>query len=359
MPAAHHHKTLEIGSFIDNLEITKVLSMSAYGQIYLARDPITFKRYAIKSLLHAGLDSHQIAFQRNEITLHSHLSDHPRIIRLEKVVRTPEWTHAVLEYGSEGDLFSAITEQNIYYGNHALIKHVFLQLIDAVRHCHDNHIFHRDLKPENILVFDKGQTLKVADFGLATTEVISNDFGCGSTFYFSPECQGGLDRQKRSGYATAPNDVWALGVILINLAAGRNPWCQASLDDDTFCAFLSDPNLLLKILPVSQELNHILKRIFCIDPLRRITLDELYTRIKNCKHFTRTPEVAKYELARLRQRLPKKLEIKKMPIKTELPSPPATPQDLSASSSLTNDVFCSPSKVEDPDLMKGMVTLVV
>jgi hypothetical protein len=118
---------------------------------------------------------------------------------------------------------------------------------------------------------------------------------------------------------------------------------------------------LLKILPVSQELNHILKRIFCIDPLRRITLDELYTRIKNCKHFTRTPEVAKYELARLRQRLPKKLEITKAPIKatTELPSPPDTPQDLSASSSLTNDVFCSPNKVEDPDLMKSMVTLVV
>jgi serine/threonine protein kinase len=340
---------LPIGTMIDDLEIIKVLSIGTYGQVYMARNIHTFKRYAVKSLPHAGLDSRQLAFQRNEITLHSHLSDHPHIIRLEKVVRTPDWTHAILEYGSEGDLFSAITDKSLYYGNHALIRSVFLQLIDAVRYSHDNHIFHRDLKPENVLIFHGGRTVKLADFGLATTDAISTDYGCGSTFYFSPECQGGLDRQKRVGYATAPNDVWALGIILINLAAGRNPWRLASLDDETFCGYLHDPNLLLKILPISNELNKILKRIFCLDPHRRITLDELYHRVQRCTFFTRTPEVARYESmmaaaamaangtttvsARRTKKVIKHIQVPTKILNNDLPSPPATPNETSLSSS--------------------------
>jgi serine/threonine protein kinase len=340
---------LPIGTLIEDLQIVRVLSIGAFGQVYMARHTRTLKRYAVKSFPRHGLDSQQLAFQRNEITLHSHLSDHPHIIRLEKVVRTPEWTHAILEYGSEGDLFSSITDKGIYFGNHALIRHVFLQLIDSVRYCHDHHIFHRDLKPENILTFDNGKTIKLADFGLATTDLISTDYGCGSTFYFSPECQGGLDRQRRLGYATAPNDVWALGIILINLATGRNPWKIASLDDESFCGFLHDPNLLMKILPISSELNKILKRIFCLDPRKRITLDELYVRIQRCTYFTRTPEVTEKESMMAKAAAaatPRKRYYPKKSIDTTtttildhdtLPSPPPEePEDMISSSSSSN-----------------------
>ncbi|CAO3592345.1 unnamed protein product [Absidia cylindrospora] len=239
----------------------------------------------------------QRGFQRMEIGLHARLSGHPHIVQLDRVIRQPNYTHLVMEYAPEGDLFTAITERDLFAGDHPLIRRVFLQLLDAVEHCHLNGVYHRDLKSENVLVFDGGRTIKLTDFGLATLDPISTDYGCGSIFYFSPECQGDLakQRQQRVGYATAPNDIWALGVILINLAAGRNPWKQASLQDETFRAYLSDPDFLLKILPISRELNRILKRIFCIDPLRRIGLKELAYRIQQCKYFTRTAEVDRWE----------------------------------------------------------------
>lgn len=63
---------------------------------------------------------------------------------------------------------------------------VFLQILDGVEHCHELGIFHRDLKPENILCARGGERLMIADFGLATSEKQSTDFGCGSTFYMSP-----------------------------------------------------------------------------------------------------------------------------------------------------------------------------
>jgi len=197
-------------------------------------------------------------------------------------------TFVVIEYCPEGDLFSNITERGRYVGNDALAKDASLQILNAVEHCHNMGIYHRDLKPENILVTDQGRTVKLADFGLATSDYLTSDYGCGSTFYMSPECQQSSPKAY-SCYESAPNDVWSLGVILVNLTCGRNPWKRASFEDSTFRAYMKDPKFLRSILPISPELDSILRRIFEYNPAKRIKIPELRQLIEQCPRFTMRP----------------------------------------------------------------------
>lgn len=168
------------------LELTSILGIGAYGVVYTAVDIHTNIPYAVKALTKIGLDSRQRRFQQREIRLHHQASQHPNVVSLVRILDGLDCTFVVIEYCPEGDLFGNITEKGHYVGNDPLAKHAFLQVLDAVQYCHSVGIYHRDLKPENILVTDQGRTVKLADFGLATTESVTSDYGCGSTFYMSP-----------------------------------------------------------------------------------------------------------------------------------------------------------------------------
>ena len=78
-------------------------------------------------------------------------------------------------------------------------------------------------------------------------------------------------------------------MILVNLTCGRNPWKQASLNDSTYRAYTRSQGFLKTILPVSDELNDILGRVFTRNPDQRITLPELRARILACSRFTEQP----------------------------------------------------------------------
>ena len=181
-----------LGRFItSSLQLTGIVGTGAYGVVYSAVDSKTNVRYAVKCLgkFNADgtpLDRRQVAFQTREIRLHYLASTHANVVSILKIIDYPDAIYVILEYCPEGDLFYNITERGQYVGKDELAKKVFLQILDAVEHCHNLGIYHRDLKPENVLVSDHGETVKLADFGLATSSDRSEDYGCGSTFYMSP-----------------------------------------------------------------------------------------------------------------------------------------------------------------------------
>lgn len=101
------------------------------------------------------------------------------------------------------------------------------------------------------------------------------------------ECQGGVF-ERLGSYSTLHNDTWSLGVILVNLTCGRNPWKQACPSDETFRAYLDNPDFLRSILPISTDCNELLKRIFTLNPMGRISLTELRQAVIAMPRWTMT-----------------------------------------------------------------------
>lgn len=91
-------------------------------------------------------------------------------------------------------------------------------------------------------------------------------------------------------YNTETNDIWSLGVILVNLTCGRNPWRQACPQDETFRAYVHDPDFLRTILPISHATNHILKGLFALDPKERVSLRTLRKLVLAVETFTMTED---------------------------------------------------------------------
>ncbi len=105
------------------------------------------------------------------------------------------------------------------------------QIASAMAYVHTKGIFHRDLKPDNVIIVRDTEAVgkeraKILDFGLAkiqstAAENLSHDVGSavvGTPAYMSPEQCRGLSQ------ADGPADVYALGVMLYEMLAGRLPF---------------------------------------------------------------------------------------------------------------------------------------
>ncbi|KAJ7100222.1 kinase-like domain-containing protein [Mycena belliarum] len=292
------------GTTIDNgaLELVEVLGVGGYGVVYRAvetRSPIP-RQYAVKCLMHppTSVTPRQRQLHIREIALHQLSGAHPNVVTLHRVVEEHNCTYIIMDYASDGDLFSQILYGCRYLGNTRLIKHVFNQLLDAVDYCHSLGIYHRDLKPENVLCFDGGYRVAITDFGLATTEKLSEEFRTGSVYHMSPECQGG-EFAPSGSYSPMFNDIWSLGIVLLNLTTGRNPWKAATLSDSTFRAYLHSPaEFLTSVLPISAELNAVLIRMLDIDWRHRMTIPQLRVALGGVKDFYSAGAVFEGSMAR-------------------------------------------------------------
>lgn len=182
------------------------------------------KGYAVRQ---GRISAKQIAM---EVSLHSHIGQHPNIIEWFATGEDAVWRWIAMEYAEGGDLFDKI-EADV--GVQEDIAHLyFLQLISGVSFMHSKGVAHRDLKPENILLSESGN-LKIADFGMATMFEYKgarkqSSTMCGSPPYVAPEVLqcARQDRRAPDGakYSADLVDIWSCGVILFVLLVGNTPW---------------------------------------------------------------------------------------------------------------------------------------
>ena len=243
------------------------LNHGSFGMVFLAEDLVIGGLVAIKCLSKvtgtevptANTDDGTV-----ELACHERLGQHSNLVNLIHSFETQAYTFLVLEYCSMGDLYEAIR-----LGRGPLetenVRECMLQLVCAVDYLHSKELYHRDIKPENIFLCHDG-SMKLGDFGLATTDSWSHEACVGSDRYMAPEQYDPLD----IGYSPAQADVWAIGICLLNVLFSRNPFVTPTESDKLFNDFARDSQSLFDIFPtMSQDTFNILVHAIAIDPSKR------------------------------------------------------------------------------------------
>ncbi|OJT01752.1 Negative regulator of sexual conjugation and meiosis [Trametes pubescens] len=272
--------------FVDRAryQILNLLGAGSYGAVYRARERLPESgKFVPRAIKVVPRSRHGKALQIREITMHTELPRHHNIVTLHRAFEDGAYMFIVMDLLDGGDLHSHITRKHTLCRNDDLIKNVFLQIVDGVEVSHKAGIFHRDLKPDNILVNADLTRVCIADFGLATTSTKSKSFNTGTRTFMCPECVDCDDRLYP--YSPRRSDIWALGVILVNIVTGHRPWDKATLEDDQFKSFLEEPDWLRSVFPISEGLSVILRRIFTIVPDEALTLAEIRREIRNLDTF--------------------------------------------------------------------------
>jgi eukaryotic-like serine/threonine-protein kinase len=213
------------GDRVGAYELLSELGQGGMGMVYLARraDDHFQKKVAVK-LIRPGMAS-EFSLQRfrSERQISASL-EHPNIARLLDGGATPDGKpYFVLEY-VEGEPLTEYCESRSLSIPDRL--RLFLEVCGPVMYAHQNLVVHRDIKPRNILVTPEGEP-KLLDFGIA--KLLQPDGGPDAAAetatlfrmmtpdYASPE-------QIRGERITTASDVYALGVVLYELLAGKKPY---------------------------------------------------------------------------------------------------------------------------------------
>ena len=263
------------------------LNHGSFGMVFLAKDTTTSEIVAIKCLSKAQSPPHPALSADNcvELACHDRLGSHPNIVNLLHTFETDSHIFLVLEYCSMGDLYEAIR-----LGQGPLetenVREFMLQLVNAVDFMHSKGIYHRDIKPENIFLAQDG-SMKLGDFGLATTEAWSFEASVGSDRYMAPEQYDPAD----TGYSPAKADTWAIGICLLNVLFSRNPFVTPAESDILYADFARDNQSLFDIFPnMSQDTYEVLVHAMAIDPAKR-SLSAVRNSLERVISFTTDEEV--------------------------------------------------------------------
>ena len=219
---------LVAGSRVGPYEILAAIGAGGMGEVYRARDTRLERDVALKVLPADALaDEAARARLLREARLASKLN-HPHICAVYDVGEDQSRAYIAMEL-VEGQSLSARLDRGavpvaelLQYG---------AQMAAALAHAHARGVVHRDFKSANVVVTPDGQA-KVLDFGLAKRLVAGDESGAatrsrqsltdvgvtpGTLAYMAPE-------QLRGHPADARSDIWALGIVLYELAAGKRPF---------------------------------------------------------------------------------------------------------------------------------------
>src|SRR6185503_16934282 len=216
---------MRAGTRLGPYEITASIGAGGMGEVYTARDHRLGRNVALKVIAShstTALDAKE-RFEREARAIAA--LQHPNICTVHDVGDTDGHAFIVMEL-----LHGETLRHRLQRGPMELpaVVDIGIALADALHVAHAAGIVHRDIKPANIFLTELGP--KMLDFGLATSDGPSTDPQAsatetkalltqtgavlGTTAYMSPE-------QLRGERVDARTDLFSLGLVLFEMAAGR------------------------------------------------------------------------------------------------------------------------------------------
>jgi serine/threonine protein kinase/WD40 repeat protein len=207
---------------IPGYEILEQIGRGGMGVVYKARQIGLSRVVALKMIL-PGAESdqlHRLRFRTEAETIAR--LDHPNLVAVHEVGEHDGAAFLVLEYIAGGTL-EALRGSIVPPRKAAELAEKLARALHVV---HQRGVLHRDLKPANIFLTPEGEP-KIGDFGLAKklddTGFTMTGMIMGTPGYMAPE-------QARGDKDIGPGcDIYALGVILYELLAGRRPFVGENL----------------------------------------------------------------------------------------------------------------------------------
>ncbi len=263
---------------IAHYRIAGKLGEGGMGEVYRATDTKLGRDVAIKVIPEAfARDSGRMARFRREAQVLASLN-HPNIAAIYGV----EEGALVMELVEGSTLAQRIAAGPIPLDEALPIAR---QIAEALEYAHERGIVHRDLKPANIKITPEDR-VKVLDFGLAkalsgdaaaangnsasptlTINAAMNATGAGmiagTAAYMSPEQARGKAVDKRA-------DIWAFGVVLLEMLTGRSVFGAATISDTLAAVLRSDVDYSRLPANAPPEVRRLIERCLERDPARRL-----------------------------------------------------------------------------------------
>lgn len=259
-----------IGQLLGHYRISSKIGEGGMGVVYRAHDEVLNREVALK-VLGQSLASDPSAkdFLLHEARASSSLN-HPNICTIHEVGEADGALYIVMELVDGKPLNSLITKEGLPLES---VLRYGTQIAVALAHSHGRGLIHRDLKSSNIVVTPTG-LVKVLDFGLArraekpslegATESLSPVETAqgltGTIQYMAPEVLRGLDADHRM-------DIWALGVVLYEAAAGQLPFHGRTAFEISSAILHESPAALPSRIPTG--LWAIIQRCLAKEPAQR------------------------------------------------------------------------------------------
>lgn len=263
-----------IGRTLGHYTVEARLGRGGMGEIYLARDTRLDRRVALKVLPETmAADPDRRARFEREARAVAALS-HPNIVTIHSVEEAEGLHFLTMELVDGHTLGEVIPDRG--FDLEGFLR-VAIPLVDAVAAAHAQGIVHRDLKPDNVMVSTSG-LVKVLDFGLAkqaapegvaplavmqTVTRTGEGIIVGTVSYMSPEQAEGKPVDARS-------DVFALGIVLYEMASGHRPFPGDSAVSVLSSILKDTPPSLGDLRPeLPRSLAALVHRCLDKDPARR------------------------------------------------------------------------------------------